>query len=216
MGFVLWCQNMNKEFQRDRQEEVLNYWFGRLEKDKAPPEKQSKIWFSKRKEIDKDIKFRFELDLKRASEGRLSFWEETPWGTLALIILVDQYSRNMYRDTPKAFEGDRVALKACLEGIKKAFDTKLHPLERVFFYMPLMHSEELQVQMTSLECFTMLEKLYTAPPSIASIISKSKIYADKHYLIIERFGRFPHRNEIIGRKSTREEAKFLKESGSSF
>ncbi len=216
MGFVLWCQNMNKEFQRDRQEEVLNYWFGRLEKDKAPPEKQSKIWFSKRKEIDKDIKFRFELDLKRASEGRLSFWEETPWGTLALIILVDQYSRNMYRDTPKAFEGDRVALKACLEGIKKAFDTKLHPLERVFFYMPLMHSEELQVQMTSLECFTMLEKLYTAPPSIASIISKSKIYADKHYLIIERFGRFPHRNEIIGRKSTREEAEFLKESGSSF
>jgi len=216
MGFVLWCQNMNKEFQRDRQEEVLNYWFGRLEKDKAPPEKQSKIWFSKRKGIDKDIKFRFELDLKRASEGRLSFWEETPWGTLALIILVDQYSRNMYRDTPKAFEGDRVALKACLEGIKKAFDTKLHPLERVFFYMPLMHSEELQVQMTSLECFTMLEKLYTAPPSIASIISKSKIYADKHYLIIERFGRFPHRNEIIGRKSTREEAEFLKESGSSF
>jgi len=207
---------MNKEFQRDRQEEVLNYWFGRLEKDKAPPEKQSKIWFSKRKGIDKDIKFRFELDLKRASEGRLSFWEETPWGTLALIILVDQYSRNMYRDTPKAFEGDRVALKACLEGIKKAFDTKLHPLERVFFYMPLMHSEELQVQMTSLECFTMLEKLYTAPPSIASIISKSKIYADKHYLIIERFGRFPHRNEIIGRKSTREEAEFLKESGSSF
>ena len=216
MGFVLWCQNMNKEFQRDRQEEVLNYWFGRLEKDKAPPEKQSKIWFSKRKEIDKDIKFRFELDLKRASEGRLSFWGETPWGTLALIILVDQYSRNMYRDTPKAFEGDRVALKACLEGIKKAFDTKLHPLERVFFYMPLMHSEELQVQMTSLECFTMLEKLYTAPPSIASIISKSKISADKHYLIIERFGRFPHRNEIIGRKSTREEAEFLKESGSSF
>jgi len=216
MGFVVWCQNMNKEFQRDRQEGVLNYWFGRLEKDKAPPEKQSKIWFSKRKEIDKDIKFRFELDLKRASEGRLSFWEETPWGTLALIILVDQYSRNMYRDTPKAFEGDRVALKACLEGIKKAFDTKLHPLERVFFYMPLMHSEELQVQMTSLECFTMLEKLYTAPPSIASIISKSKIYADKHYLIIERFGRFPHRNEIIGRKSTREEAEFLKESGSSF
>jgi len=216
LNFVNQYQNMNSEFQKDRQEVVLNYWFGRLEKDKAPPEKQSKIWFSKKKETDKDIKFRFELDLKRALEGRLSIWERTPRGTLALIIVVDQYPRNMYRDTPKAFEGDKVALKACLEGIKKGFDTKLHPLERVFFYMPLMHAEELQVQMTSLECFTILEKLYTSPPSIASIISTSKAYAEKHYLIIEKFGRFPHRNEIIGRKSTPEEVKFLKESGASF
>lgn len=207
---------MNKEFQTDRQEEILKYWFGRLEKDKAPSEKQSKIWFSKKKETDRDIKFRFELELKRALEGGLSSWDVTPRGTLALIILVDQCSRHMYRDTPKAFEGDSVALKACLQGIRKAFDTKLHPLERVFFYMPLMHSEGLQVQMTSLECFTKLEKIYTSPPSIASIISKSKIYAEKHYLIIEKFGRFPHRNGIIGRKSTPEEVKFLNESGSSF
>jgi uncharacterized protein (DUF924 family) len=86
----------------------------------------------------------------------------------------------------------------------------------LFYYMPLMHSEDLEIQMTSLECFTMLEKLFPSPPSIASIISKSKMYAEKHYLVIEKFGRFPHRNNIIGRDSTPEELKFLRESGYSF
>ena len=207
---------MNKEFQKDRQEEILQYWFGLLEKDKAPSEKKSKIWFSKKKDTDKDIKFRFELELKRALEGRLNRWAESPRGSLALVILSDQFSRNIYRDTPRAFEGDTVALRTCLEGIKKGFDVKLHPIERIFYYMPLMHAEDLQLQMTSIECFTTLEKLYTSAPPMASIIAKSKVYAEKHYLIIEKFGRFPHRNEIIGRKSTPDEIKFLRESGSSF
>jgi uncharacterized protein (DUF924 family) len=207
---------MNRDFQIERQDEILYYWFGRLETDNAPSERHVKMWFSNNKEEDEDIKFRFELDLKRALEKKLNTWLDISRGSLALIILIDQFSRNIYRDTPKAFEGDPIALKACLNGIEKGFDINQHPIERLFYYMPLMHSEDLEIQMTSLECFTMLEKLFTSPPSIASIISRSKMYAEKHYLIIEKFGRFPHRNKIIGRSSTPEELKFLKESGYSF
>jgi uncharacterized protein (DUF924 family) len=207
---------MHNDFQTERQEEILYYWFGRLESDGAPPDRHVKMWFSSSKEIDADIKFRFELDLKRAVEGKLDSWLDVPRGSLALIILIDQFSRNVYRGTPKAFEGDSVAVKACLNGIEKGFDISLHPIERLFYYTPLMHSEDLEIQMTSLECFTMLEKLFTSPPSIASIISRSKMCAEKHYLMIEKFGRFPHRNKIIGRSSTAEELRFLKDSGYSF
>ena len=207
---------MNKDFQIERQDEILYYWFGRLEIDNAPSDRHVKMWFSNGKEIDADIKFKFELDLKRALEGKLNSWLEISRGSLAFIILLDQFSRNVYRGTPRAFEGDSIALKACLDGIENGFDINLHPIERLFYYMPLMHSEDLEIQMTSLECFTMLEKLFTSPPSIASIISTSKMYAEKRYLVIEKFGRFPHRNNVIGRSSTPEELKFLKESGNYF
>lgn len=207
---------MNADFQIERQEEILYYWFGRIEVDTAPSDRHVKMWYSNSKQIDEEVKFRFELDLKRALEGKLDSWLDVPRGSLAFIILIDQFSRNVYRGTPKAFEGDSVALKASLNGIEKGFDINLHPIERLFFYMPLMHSEDLEIQMTSLECFTMLEKLFTTPPSIASIISTSKMYAEKHYLMIEKFGRFPHRNGIIGRSSTPEELKFLKDSDLSF
>lgn len=207
---------MNNNFQLDRQEEILNYWFGKLESDKAPSENHSGIWFSNRKEVDEEMKFRFELDLKRALDGKLKYWEETPRGSLALIILIDQFSRNIYRGSVKAFEGDKLALNICLRGIEKGYDIGIHPIERMFFYMPLMHSEDINIQMTSLEYFTILEKLYTTPPCIASMISGTKMYAERHYLIIEKFGRFPHRNKIIGRESTAEETEFLKRPGSSF
>jgi uncharacterized protein (DUF924 family) len=207
---------MNEGFQIERQEEILYYWFGSLENDNAPSDRHVKMWFSNRKEMDADIKFRFELDLKRALEGKLNSWLDISRGSLAFIILIDQFSRNIYRGTPKAFEGDSIALKACLNGIENGFDINLHPIERLFYYMPLMHSEDLEIQMTSLECFTMLEKLFTSPPSIASLISTSKMYAEKHYLMIEKFGRFPHRNKIIGRSSTPEELKFLTDSGCPF
>ena len=207
---------MNNDFQLDRQEEILNYWFGRLEINSTLRENYSDKWFSKKKEVDDDIRFRFELDLKRSLEGKLKVWEETARGSLALIILIDQFSRNMYRGSVKAFEGDNIALNVCLRGIEKGFDIGLHPIERMFFYMPLMHSEDLKVQMTSLECLTILENLCTSQPAIAPIISQAKMYAERHYLIIEKFGRFPHRNEIIGRESTQDETEFLKRPGSSF
>jgi uncharacterized protein (DUF924 family) len=130
--------------------------------------------------------------------------------------LLDQFSRNIYRGTAKAFSQDSLALDVCLRGIEKGFDKRLHPVERLFFYMPLEHSEDLEMQKKSVEYFSVLEKTFTSTPSLVSIISEFKNYAEKHYVIIERFGRFPHRNEVLGRESTPQEIEFLKQPGSSF
>jgi uncharacterized protein (DUF924 family) len=199
-----------------RQEEILNYWFGELKEGEIPSSEYCAMWFSKRIDVDEFIKTNFEGDLKLAMEGRLKTWEDSPQGTLALIILLDQFSRNMYRGTEMAFAQDSLALEICLRGIEKGFEKKLNPVERLFFYMPLEHSEDLEMQKKSVEYFSMLEKLYTSPPSLASMISEFRYYAERHYVIIERFGRFPHRNEILGRESTPEEVEFLKQPGSSF
>jgi len=109
-----------------------------------------------------------------------------------------------------------LALEVYLGGVEKGFDNKLRPVERLFFYMPLQHSESLEMQRKSVESFSNLERLFPPPHPLAPLISGFKEYADKHYVIIERFGRFPYRNEILGRESTPEEIEFLKEPGSSF
>src|SRR3989304_7449671 len=207
---------MGLKNEKGRQEEILQYWFGELKESEAPSSDYYKIWFAKGIEIDEYIKNKFEEDLKCAIEGKLKNWEDKPRGTLALIILLDQFSRNIYRGTAKAFSQDSLALEICLRGIEKGFDKRLHPVERLFLYMPLEHSEDLEIQKKSVEYFSMLEETFTSTPSLVSIISEFKNYAEKHYVIIERFGRFPHRNEILGRKSTPEEIEFLKQPGSSF
>jgi uncharacterized protein (DUF924 family) len=199
----------------ERQRAILSYWFGALNAE-ASSNDYYKIWFGKRDDIDLFIKSSFEEDLKQAVEGKLKDWEDTPRGTLALIILLDQFSRNIYRGTASTFAHDSSALELCLRGIGRGFDQDLHPVERLFFYMPLEHSEELEMQKKSVEHFSLLEKLFTSPPSLASMTSIFKDYAEKHLVIIERFGRFPHRNNILGRKSTPEEIEFLRQSGSSF
>ena len=202
--------------EKGRQEEILQYWFGELKESEAPLEDYYEIWFGKRREVDEFIRTNFEEDLKLAIEGKLKSWEDASCSTLALIILLDQFSRNIYRGTAKGFAQDSLALDVCLRGIENGFDKRLHPVERLFFYMPLEHSEDLGIQKKSVEYFSVLEKTFTSTPSLVSIISEFKNYAEKHYVIIERFGRFPHRNEILGRKSTPEEIEFLKQPGSSF
>ncbi|MCI0453692.1 MAG: DUF924 domain-containing protein [Candidatus Dadabacteria bacterium] len=206
---------MNLEYEQ-RQRVILNYWFGELKEGEAPSGEYYKMWFSKSNEVDESIKTNFEDDLKYAVEGKLKSWEDSPQGTLALIILLDQFSRNMYRGTERAFAQDSLALGVYLRGVQKGFDKKLHPVERLFFYMPLEHSEDLEMQKKSVEYFTILEKLFTSPPSLASMMTEFRDYAERHYVIIERFGRFPHRNEILERKSTSQEIEFLKQPGSSF
>lgn len=158
----------------------------------------------------------FEEDLKLAIEGKLKSWEDASRSTLALIILLDQFSRNIYRGTAKAFAQDSLALEICLRAIDNGFDKMLHSVERLFFYMPLEHSEDIEIQKKSVEYFSVMEKLFPTPPSLASMVSEFRKYAEMHYVIIERFGRFPHRNEVLGRESTPEEIEFLKQPGSSF
>jgi len=135
--------------------------------------------------------------------GELDRWRSTPLAALALIVVLDQFSRNMFRETPRAFVGDPAALAAAASVIERGFDRLLSAQERTFVYMPFEHSEDLAAQRRSLALFEALDP-------------NDMEYAKRHHEIIARFGRFPHRNAVLGRESTPEEIEFLKRPGSSF
>ena len=179
----------------DEIEEILNFWF-----IECKPEQ----WFKKNEDFDRMIEKRFSGTIEDAIEGKLDSWEETETGCLALIILLDQFTRNVFRDTPRAFAGDERALALSQLCFNNNYLTNLDIHRRQFMLMPMMHSENLAVQDTALPLF----KKYAS--------GKDYEYAEKHRDIIARFGRFPHRNVILGRKSTNEELEFLKQTGSSF
>jgi uncharacterized protein (DUF924 family) len=200
----------------EKQSRILDFWFGDLKDGGVPPQELSRMWWAKNRGIDEYIRKNFENDLVSAVKGELEDWESTAHGALALIILLDQFSRNMYRDTPRAFTQDIQALSTAEKGIEKGFDNGLHPVMRVFFYMPFMHSESKDMQNRSMALFGALEKDFTSPRELAEMLSDNMEYAERHRAIIERFGRFPHRNRILGRESTTEEIEFLKQPVSSF
>ena len=175
--------------------EILNFWF-----KECKPEQ----WFKKNEDFDQMIENRFSSAIEDAIAGKMDSWEESETGCLALIILLDQFTRNVFRDTPQAFTGDKRALALSLLCCDKDYLTNPDVQRRQFMLMPMMHSENLAVQDEALPLF----KKY------ASV--KDYKYAEKHREIIARFGRFPHRNVILGRKSTNEELEFLRQPGSSF
>lgn len=175
--------------------EVLHYWFKVLDE---------KDWWKKSEKIDQDIKLRFAETLTAASANELFHWRNTPSGRLAEIIVLDQFSRNIYRDSSLAFRQDSQALALAQEAIRHGYDKELSTKERRFLYMPYMHSESLKVHEEAILLFSQagLEDAYR--------------FELAHKVIIERFGRYPHRNEVLGRVSTPEELVFLKEPNSSF
>ena len=176
--------------------DILNFWF----EDISP-----EAWFTKDAQFDQQLKQRFGDLVEKALAGQLDKWAENGDGRLALILLLDQMTRNIFRDTPRAFAGDEMAcalsLRSVAEGILES-EPNIH--KRQFMLMPMMHSEDLEIQTRSLPLF----KAFT--------LEMTYDYAVKHYEIVERFGRFPHRNSILGRPSTVEETEFLKQPGSSF
>jgi uncharacterized protein (DUF924 family) len=196
----------------NRIEEILHFWFGDLQNLNL--EERLKLWFGGDEETDNLIGSKFESDLSSAIHGELVQWEETPKGCLALIVLLDQFSRNIYRDTPRAFTQDGVALGLCLRGIDQGKDLVLSPIERTFFYLPMEHSEDVEIQRRSVQAFGSL--IEVVPSEMKKTYEGFLDYAERHRAIIERFGRFPHRNAILGRVSTPEELEFLKQPGSSF
>ena len=196
--------------------EVLRFWFGDLREGELPDEEKQMTWWMKSEEFDDLVRQRFEKHVLLAEKGELSRWLETPLGTVAFIVVVDQFPRNIYRDTSEAFSKDPLALSACLEGIEKGFDQGLHPTHRLFFYLPLMHSESLEIQKLSIEKYSTLENEYAPHPEIRETLACSTDFAGRHFDIIKRFGRYPHRNAALGRESTPEETEFLKQPGSSF
>lgn len=188
-------------------QEILDFWFGELQPGEFYPEEKAKQWFEGGKAIDNEIRDRFEQRVISASKHELDDWKETTRGRLALIILVDQFTRNIYRGTPEAFAYDHIALELTLEGLTQEHDLELLPIERTFFYLPLEHSENWEIQELSVQKFHSI--LSAVPSEQASPFISFENYAWQHHDVIAKFGRFPTRNKILGRESTPEEIQFL-------
>jgi uncharacterized protein (DUF924 family) len=181
--------------------EILEFWFG----DDLKPRK---IWFVRNLDFDEAIRSRFLSLHTQAATGKLDAWITTPESCLALVLLLDQFSRNMFRGQLQAFATDPKARQVAQMAIDQQFDQSLPPVQRQFFYYPLEHTEDLECQYQAVKLFEQFKD--------NAELDDSYVYALKHRDIIERFGRFPHRNSILGRASTPEEIEFLKQPGSSF
>jgi len=197
-----------------RQQEIHFFWFGNLSADHPVPPDRGKLWFGGGRDADKAIRDQFGDDVVRAAGGEYDSWAATSHGALPLILLLDQFPRNIYRKTPQAFATDAKALSICLAGIDSGLDADLQVVERAFFYLPMEHSEDIAIQKRSVAEFSAL--VNDASPVQRELCESYYDYAVRHYDIVARFGRFPHRNDILGRRSTDKELEFLKQPGSSF
>jgi uncharacterized protein (DUF924 family) len=181
---------------------VLDFWFG------APGSleygKPREAWFKKSDDFDARIRERFLPAYEAAAAGQWAQWRDSPLTLLALIIVLDQFPRNMFRESPRAFATDAMALDAARRMTAMGWDVRLNAVQRQFVYLPFEHAEDLDAQRTSLQLFGGLGN--------DGLLE----WAWKHYVIIERFGRFPHRNAVLGRASTAAEMTFLEQPGSRF
>jgi uncharacterized protein (DUF924 family) len=187
--------------------DVLEFWFGPPER--ADAEETTARWFRKDEAFDREIAERCGALTARALADELQDWAWQPGPALARIVLLDQFTRNAFRGTARAFAGDALALAAARQMVAQSQDQQLPLLRRVFVYLPFEHAEEPAAQRESLRLFG---RLAEEAPSLAGYLD----YARRHHEIVERFGRFPHRNAILGRPSTPEETEFLQQPGSGF
>jgi len=190
-----------------RIETVLSFWFKEQELTAPQIDQRMEMWFSEDPVFDEEIVNEFADDINAASAGKLNHWAAEPEGRLALIILIDQFRRNIYRNTAKAFSKDKLALKLCVEGAMEEKDRSLTPIQRVFFYMPLQHAESRKVQAKSVALYNRLAELVS--PTYRETFLTVVQFAELHKDIIDQFGRFPHRNKLLGRENTAEESEYL-------
>lgn len=193
---------------------VLDFWLGVLDASGCAAPDVAKRWWTKNAAFDHEIRERFGPEHAAIVAGEREAWLATPRGRLAYVIVLDQFSRNMFRDTAGAFAHDAQALRAALDGIERGDDAALAFDERSFLYMPLMHSEDPRQQDRSVELFTRWRDSLSGDRRAR--LDASLEYARRHRDIVARFGRFPHRNRALGRTSTPEETEFLKQPGSGF
>ena len=185
--------------------DVLDFWFGAP--DSPEYGKARDLWFRKSEATDATIRALFGMDVEAALAGERDGWADGPRGTLALVLLLDQFTRNIFRDTPRAFAGDACALGLAQALVARRDDRLLAPLERWFVYLPFEHAESLPMQEQSVRLNGQL---------VTEGHADTLEWAQKHHDVIARFGRFPHRNAILGRASTPEELAFLQQPGSRF
>lgn len=182
---------------KDSQEDILDFWF----KDTSPQQ-----WFQVNPDFDQQIRERFHAKYEKAKDGILDDWRKNAEGCLALCILLDQFPRNMFRGTKEAFATDAKALVVAKFAVSKGFDQVLTPEKRRFIYLPYEHSENLNDQR---KCVELFEKMVKDDPL-------GYEYAQKHLKVIELYGRFPHRNKILGRDNSAEEQEYLAQPGAGF
>lgn len=187
-------------------EDILEFWFGDGDRD-WPEQAITRRWFQSSAAQDADIKARFGDRVAAALERELVDWEQESPSRLALILLLDQLTRNIFRGTARAFAGDHRAATLSLEGLSTGMDRRLPWAGQVFFCMPLMHAEDVDLQNRSVACYRDLHQ--RVPPALRPAIAENLRFAEEHRDIIVRFGRFPHRNQVLGRDSTPEEIAFL-------
>lgn len=190
-----------------RIEAVLAFWFRQRALSAPQIDHRMNIWFGEDSLFDQEIEREFKNDIEAASASRLMHWANAPQGRLALILLLDQFRRNIYRGTAAAFSHDRMALRLCVEGAMKKQDSGLSPIEKVFFYLPLQHAESKKVQAKSVALYSRLARAVT--PTYRETFETIAQFAELHADIVETFGRFPHRNALLGRENTAEEAEYL-------
>lgn len=197
-----------------RIEAVLSFWFREPSLSAPQIDERMDIWFGSDDAFDREIEELFAEDMQRAMNGELDHWAESPRGRLALILLLDQFPRNTCRGTAEAFSGDSKALKLCVEGAMQKKDDGLTPIQRAFFYMPLQHAESKKVQAKSLALY---EKLAAAvSPTYRETFLTIASFAELHHDIVDQFGRFPHRNRVLGRENTDAESEYLSDDSPDF
>ncbi|MCG6974863.1 MAG: DUF924 domain-containing protein [Acidiferrobacterales bacterium] len=188
--------------------QILDYWFADAATAK-PDDLKSHFqrWFQGGKEVDEEINSRFGKLVEQAASDKLAVWENTTEGTLALIILLDQFTRNVYRGTDKAFAFDDKALGLSQKLIESGEDKKLHWPQRGFAYMPMQHAEDSKVQAKGIEAYRGL--VDDVPGDLREVVMGFLQSAREHKAIVDKYGRFPHRNKVLGRESTEEELIYL-------
>lgn len=190
-----------------RIDEILSFWFREQGLSAPQIDRRMDVWFGEDPVFDHEIRKEFSDDVARASEGKLNHWAHKARGRLALILLLDQFRRNIYRGTADAFALDKVALKLCVEGAMEKKDKGLAPIQQAFFYMPLQHAESKKVQAKSVAIFNRLAGAVS--PTHRETFETIATFAELHHDIIEQFGRFPHRNKLLNRENTPEENEYL-------
>ena len=188
-------------------EDILEYWFGYFPNAYSSDISKVDMWFKNGANYDQEIFLKFGEIYHRAIEGECEQWQETQRGRLALIILLDQFSRHIYRGTAEAFAQDKKAQEICIEGTIVGHDQLLHPAERSFFYIPLEHSENIEHQDLSLRAYEQLAE--DVIPEHRKPYEVTFEFAQKHHFVINTFGRFPELNELLGRESSEEELAFM-------
>ena len=199
---------MNQDIQN-----ILDYWFGEIKND-TTAENRSRLWFGGGTETDEYITKHFEALSLSALSHELHDWQSTAKGSLALIILLDQFPLNMYRKSARPFDFESLGVEVCLNGLEKNQHLELSFVEKTFFYLPLEHSENADHQAM---CVDLCQILFDEAPEHLKEHAQSTLdYAIRHKEIVDQFGHFPHRNEVLGRVSTNEEIEFLKDKSNRF